>query len=74
MEKKRDWKEWAKAALIRAFRTFCQGLLTAIGSNAIKIVDIDWITALEMSATMAVVSLLMSVVTGLPEAPDKEEV
>lgn len=69
----RDWKEWAIAAGKRALRTFCQGLLTCIGSDAVKIVDIDWITALEMSATMALVSLLMSVVTGLPEAPDKEE-
>ena len=62
-------KAWFKAAGIRALKTFCQGLATLIGSNAINIVDIDWLTILGISATMAVVSLLTSV-AGLPEVEE----
>lgn len=61
--------KWWKAAGIRALKTFCQGLATLIGSNAVSITDIDWITILGISATMAVVSLLTSV-AGLPEVEE----
>lgn len=59
-------KAWAKAAAIRALKTFCQGLVTLIGSDMINIVSIDWPTILGISATMAVVSILTSI-AGLPE-------
>ena len=60
-------KEWLRAALIRAIRTFAQGLLTLIGSDIINVVDINWLQILGISATMAIVSILTSI-TGLPEA------
>lgn len=59
-------KAWWKAALIRAARTFTQGLVTLIGSEAINIVDLDWPRMLGMAATMALVSMLTSI-GGLPE-------
>lgn len=58
--------KWWKCAGIRALKTFCQGLITLIGSDMVSIVDIDWKTAIGMAATMALVSLLTSV-AGLPE-------
>ena len=60
------FKEWIKAAGIRALKTFCQGLVTLIGSDMINIVELDWPMMLGISATMAEVSILTSI-AGLPE-------
>lgn len=65
-------KDWLKAALIRALKTFCQGLVTMIGADYISIVDLDWVRMLGMAATMALVSILTSI-AGLPEVPKVEE-
>lgn len=59
-------KAWMKAAGIRALKTFCQGLITLIGSDMINIVCLDWPKMLGISATMAAVSILTSI-AGLPE-------
>lgn len=64
-------KKWWKCAGIRALRTFCQGMITLIGSDAINIIEIDWVRILGISATMALLSLLRSI-SGLPEV-EKEE-
>ena len=61
-------KDFWKCALIRALRTFCQSIVTLVGTDAINIVNIDWLTILGISATMAVMSILTSIATGLPEA------
>ena len=60
------FKKWMYAAGIRALKTFCQGLVTLIGSDYINIIDIDWPSALGMAATMALISFLTSA-AGLPE-------
>lgn len=60
------WKNWIKAAGVRAIKTFCQSLVTLIGTKAVSIIDLDWKTMLCVAATTAVVSLLTSV-AGLPE-------
>ena len=60
-------KEWLRAALIRAIRTFAQGLLTLIGSDVINVLDINWLQIIGISTTMAIVSILTSIVS-LPEA------
>lgn len=65
-------KKWLKASLIRALKTFCQGLVTMIGADYISIVELDWKTMLGMASTMALVSILTSV-AGLPEVPKVEE-
>ena len=59
-------KQWAKAAGIRALKTFCQGLVTLIGSDMINIIYLDWPKMIGISATMAAVSILTSI-AGLPE-------
>ncbi len=66
---KYNWKEWAKAALVRCAKTFCQGLATLIGTDMISIVDLNWQQMLGIAATMALLSLLTSV-AGLPEVDD----
>lgn len=65
-------KKWLKASLIRALKTFCQGLVTMIGADYISIVDLDWARMLGMATTMALVSILTSL-AGLPEVPKVEE-
>ena len=58
-------KFW-KAALIRALRTFCQALLSVIGVSMVMS-DVDWMRALSAACLSAILSLLTSVATGLPE-------
>lgn len=61
-----NYKEWIRAALIRALRTVCQTALATIGVAA-ALEEINWIAVLSASALAGIVSLLTSVVTGLPE-------
>ena len=60
--------EFWKSALIRALRTFCQSLVTLIGTDYVNIIDIDWLTILGIAATTALMSILTSIATGLPES------
>lgn len=60
-------KTFIKDALLRALRTFCQTLVALIGADQVSIVDLDWVGMLSVAATAAVVSILTSIATGLPE-------
>ena len=64
-------KEWLKAALIRALKTFAQAMVAQIGAGSIGIVQFDWIGALSVSAMAAVLSLFTSI-AGLPEVELQE--
>lgn len=64
-----NWKEWLRAAAIRALKTFCQGLATLIGTDMVNIVDLNWPQMIGVSTTMALLSILTSV-AGLPEVDD----
>lgn len=61
-------KDFVKAALIRAIRTFAQAAVAAIGTSAL-LSDVDWLAVLSVAALSAILSILTSVVTDLPEAP-----
>ena len=73
---KRDWKQWALAALIRAVRTFAQTFVGFIAVGA-ALEEIQWLRALSVSGAAFVLSILTSLATGLPEvednAPTEEE-
>lgn len=56
---------WVKASGIRALKTFCQTLASMITVGQL-ISDIDWLGALSVSATAAILSILTSL-AGLPE-------
>lgn len=58
-------KFW-KAALIRAIRTFAQALIAVIGTSAV-LSEVNWIEALSAAALAALLSILNSIATGLPE-------
>jgi len=61
-----NWKEWAKAALIRAIRTFAESMLAYIGTGAIVLNDVNWIAALSAGGMGFVMAWLLAL-TGLPE-------
>lgn len=57
---------FVKAALIRALRTFCQTAVATIGTTAL-ISEVDWLTVLSSAGLAAILSVLTSIATGLPE-------
>lgn len=61
-----NWKEWMKAALIRAIRTFAEAMLAYIGTGALVLGDVNWIAALSAGGLGFVLAILMAL-AGLPE-------
>ena len=59
-------KEFWKAAGIRALRTFCQTAVAVIGTSAV-IAEVDWLAVASAAALAAILSVLNSIATGLPE-------
>ena len=66
---KDHWKKWARAAAIRAVKTFAQAAASLIPA-AVTIAQVDWKMVLGTAALAAVLSLMTSL-AGLPEV--KEE-
>lgn len=70
-----DWKAWAKAAFIRAIRTFAEAMLAYIGTGALVLDDVNWLAALSAGG-FGFVSAILLALTGLPEVkkepPDAE--
>jgi hypothetical protein len=62
---KYNFKDWIKAAGIRAIKTVAQTAVATIGT-AVAMGNVDWIMVASASALAGVVSLLTSV-AGLPE-------
>ena len=54
---------------ITAVRTIAQTAIATIGTTAL-IQNVDWLLVLSASGLAGVLSILTSIVTGLPEAPD----
>ena len=71
-----DWKKigkWAKAAGIRAIRTFAEAALAYIGTGAVVLGDVNWVAALSAGGLGAVMAILLAL-AGLPEVkPEPEE-
>ena len=66
-----NWKAWAKAALIRAVRTFAEAMLAYIGTGAVVLGDVNWIAALSAGAFGFVTAVLFAL-AGLPEVKNEE--
>ena len=65
-----DFKEWIKAAGIRALKTVAQTAVSLIGIGTVMS-DINWIQVLSASLLAGILSLLTSV-AGLPELKKEE--
>ena len=61
------YKEWAVAALTRAVKTAAQTAVALIGTGAVGFTDLDWARIASVAGVAAVLSLLTSVATDLPE-------
>ena len=64
-------KKFVKAAAIRAVRTMAECALAYIGSAAL-VSEVDWMGVLSSAVMGGVISILLAVATGLPEAPKDE--
>lgn len=66
------WKEWFKAAGIRALKTVAQTAIATIGTTAVMS-DVNWVLVGSSSLLAGILSLLTSL-AGIPEVkPDTEE-
>lgn len=59
-------KAFWKAAFYRALRTFAQAAMSYIGTGAL-LSDVRWWAVLSAGAMGAILSILMSIASGLPE-------
>lgn len=66
-------KKWLRAALVRAIRTIAQTVLAFIGTGATGILDVNWTGALSAAALAGVISILTSIIFGIPEVDEDEE-
>lgn len=63
-------KNFIKAALIRSVRTLAQTAVATIGTSAL-LSEVNWIAVASASVLAAILSILTSIATGLPEVDDK---
>ena len=68
---RKDWKRFLLAAGIRALRTLAQTAVATIGTTAV-IEDVNWPVVASASVLAAILSILTSLATGLPEVEDQE--
>lgn len=61
-----DWKQWAKAAGIRALKTAAQTGVALLGTGMVGVLDVDWVQFVSVVALAAIMSMLTSL-AGLPE-------
>ena len=62
---------WVRAAGVRSLKTVAQTAVATIGTSAL-LSEVNWIAVASASVLAAILSLLTSVATGLPEV-DKDE-
>ena len=61
----RNWKNWIKAAGIRALKTVAQTAVATIGTAAV-IGDVNWVMV-GSAAALAGILILLTSIAGLPE-------
>lgn len=66
----KDFKKFLIAALIRALRTLAQTAVATIGTTAV-LSEVNWVVVGSASVLAAILSILTSIATGLPEVEDK---
>ena len=66
-------KEFWIATLIRALRTICQTAIAMIGTASVM-ADVNWQMVVSASLLSGILSVLTSVVTGLPEVDYAEHI
>nr|DAI88265.1 MAG TPA: holin [Caudoviricetes sp.] len=62
-------KEFCKYAGIRALKTVCQTAIAMIGTSTLMS-EVNWIAVVSASLLAGILSILTSIVTGLPEVKE----
>lgn len=65
-----NWKQWLRAALIRAVRTLAEAMIAYIGTGALVLGDVNWIAALSAGGLGFIMAILLAL-AGLPEVDNK---
>ena len=65
----KNWKNWIKAAGVRAVKTVAQTAVATIGTAAVM-GDVNWVMVASASVLAGVLSMLTSV-AGLPEVTEE---
>ncbi len=65
---KKNWKQWAKAAAVRAVKTVAQTAVATIGTSAVM-GQVNWLMVGSASLLAGILSVLTSV-AGLPEVDE----
>ena len=65
------WKNWLKAAGIRAIKTVAQTAVATIGTSAF-LGDVNWVMVASASSLAGILSLLTSV-AGIPEVKEDDQ-
>lgn len=66
----KHFKNWIKAALVRAVKTAAQATVAMLTVGQ-AFFEIDWVNVLSIAATAAIVSIFTSL-AGLPEVKNEE--
>ena len=64
-------KNWWKAAAWRALRTVAQAALATIGTTYV-LTGVDWLLVLNTTALAGILSVLTSIIKGIPEVDEEE--
>ena len=72
MKSESYWKNWWKAAAVRAIKTVAQTAVALLGTNAVGLTDVDWLATGSAALLAGVMSILTSV-AGLPEVEVEED-
>ncbi len=67
----KNWKNWLKAAGVRAVKTVAQSAVASIGTTA-AMGDVNWVLVGSTAALAGILSLLTSI-AGLPEVHSESE-
>ena len=65
----RNWKTWIKAAGIRAIKTVAQTAIAMTGTTTL-LSEVNWIAVLETAILAGLLSVMTSLVAGLPEVEE----
>ena len=63
-------KNWWKAAGWRALRTVVQTALATIGTTSV-LTGVDWLLVLNTTAMAGILSVLTSIIKGIPEVDEE---